>query len=126
MGTPFRLHGRDPASGLDCVGLVAASLARIGVRFRPPDRYALRNRSIAPLVAQMEHAPLHRLDPDTPPFATGDICLCTIGFGQHHVLIVAGPAEGRQRSFIHAHAGLRRVVLTPGDPEWPVVARWHP
>ncbi len=26
IGTPFRLHGRDPATGLDCVGLVAEAM----------------------------------------------------------------------------------------------------
>ena len=24
--------------------------------------------------------------------------------------------------FVHAHAGLRRVVETPGMPEWPIAA----
>ncbi len=30
VGIRFRLFGRDPAYGLDCVGLVAAALARSG------------------------------------------------------------------------------------------------
>ena len=29
-GTRFRLHGRDPETGLDCIGLLAAALTRIG------------------------------------------------------------------------------------------------
>ena len=32
LGVPFRLHGRDPATGLDCVGLVAEALRRAGRR----------------------------------------------------------------------------------------------
>ena len=31
VGSPFRLQGRDPAHGLDCIGLVLVSLARIGI-----------------------------------------------------------------------------------------------
>jgi hypothetical protein len=27
-----------------------------------------------------------------------------------------------ERGFIHAHAALRRVVETPGSPEWPLIA----
>jgi len=26
---------------------------------------------------------------------------------------------------VHAHAGIRRVVETPGMPEWPVVAAYR-
>jgi hypothetical protein len=27
--------------------------------------------------------------------------------------------------FVHAHAGLRRVVETPGMPEWPLVGAYR-
>jgi cell wall-associated NlpC family hydrolase len=30
VGSRFRLHGRDPETGLDCVGVVAAAMAAIG------------------------------------------------------------------------------------------------
>ena len=30
IGARFRLHGRDPATGLDCVGLVACAAPRAG------------------------------------------------------------------------------------------------
>jgi cell wall-associated NlpC family hydrolase len=46
VGTPFRLHGRDPLTGLDCVGLAACALTMAGLTTQPPRRYALRNASI--------------------------------------------------------------------------------
>ena len=50
VGTPFRLHGRTPAAGVDCVGLVACALKHGGVpcggAVDPPGGYGLRNRSI--------------------------------------------------------------------------------
>jgi hypothetical protein len=27
--------------------------------------------------------------------------------------------------FVHAHAGLRRVVETPGKPEWPLIGAFR-
>ncbi len=45
------------------------------------------------------------------PPQTGDIALITCGHGQYHVALL-GPD-----SHIHAHAGLRRVVETPGWPD---------
>ena len=126
IGTPFRLHGRNPKTGVDCVGLVSAAFSRIDRRFDPPSQYALRNRTIAPLLDRLDTAPARRLPSGDPARQTGDICLCTLGSGQHHVVILAGPAAGRAVSFIHAHAGLRRVVQTPGPPPWPVLASWRP
>ena len=31
LGVRFRLHGRDPATGLDCLGLLGAALVATGV-----------------------------------------------------------------------------------------------
>lgn len=46
VGAPFRLHGRDPARGLDCVGLVAAALAATGRPARAPSGYRMRQARI--------------------------------------------------------------------------------
>ena len=43
VGASFRLHGRDPITGFDCLGLVLVALAEIGRPVRVPLRYALRN-----------------------------------------------------------------------------------
>jgi hypothetical protein len=34
LGTPFRLHGRSPDIGLDCVGVVAACLFEAGYQIQ--------------------------------------------------------------------------------------------
>jgi hypothetical protein len=117
VGTRFRLHGRDPATGLDCVGLLAASLAAIGRGAALPTRYALRNSDIASALA---FAPAAGLADTSGTIRPGDVVLALSGPLQHHVLI-AGP----DRTFVHAHAGLRRVVVTPGPLAWPVVRHWR-
>ena len=54
VGTPFRLQGRDRAHGLDCIGLVLASLAVVGVRIDLPADYRPRRRNFS-----IPHEALH-------------------------------------------------------------------
>lgn len=116
-GTPFRLHGRDPASGLDCVGVVAAAFAACG-RSPPTLRgYGLRNTAIHRWI---ELASLAGLIDAAEGMKPGDVILVRPGAGQHHLLL----ALDRDR-FVHAHAGLRRVVIQPGPLPWPVERRWR-
>ena len=115
LGTPFRLHGRDPATGLDCVGLVLASLAACRLPAPPVLHYGLAQAAIDHLLPLARTAGLVSGDPD----ASGAILLLAPGPARHHLAI-------RTRGgFVHAHAGLRRVVETPGDPPWPLLAGWH-
>jgi hypothetical protein len=117
VGCPFRLHGREPATGLDCVGLVAAALAAIGVRPVAPGGYTLRNLDIAQWLPMAERS---GLVPSGGPVITGDVMLIALPPCQHHLAIALGP-----QSVVHAHAGLRRVVRQPVDPAWQIAARWH-
>lgn len=117
IGCPFRLHGRDPATGLDCVGLIAAALAAVGVRPVAPGGYALRNLDIAQWLPLAQRS---GLVPTSGPVRTGDVMLIALPTCQHHLVIAVGPA-----SVVHAHAGLRRVVRQPLDPAWQIAARWH-
>lgn len=117
IGCPFRLHGRDPATGLDCVGLVSAALATSGVRTVVPTGYGLRNLDIA------QWLPLARqsgLVPAPGGICPGEVLLIGLPHCQHHLVIAADAA-----TVIHAHAGLRRVVLQPLDPAWQVAAKWR-
>jgi hypothetical protein len=116
VGAPFRLQGRDPASGLDCVGVVTASLRACGRTVIEPNGYGLRNRTIAPLLDLAAANDLHETDGPTAP---GHILLVRPGPGQHHLLIAG------HSGFIHAHAGLRRVVAQPGPLPWPIERRWQ-
>lgn len=49
----------------------------------------------------------------------GDILAVRTAPRQLHLMIAA---DG---GFIHAHAGLRRVVLTPAPSPWPVIGQWR-
>ena len=117
IGAPFRLHGRDPASGLDCVGLLGAAMARCGQPINLPTGYTLRLSDPAPWL----------LDPAILGYATasapilqGDVVLLQLGAAQFHLAIAAA-----LRGWIHAHAGLRRVVLTPQLPEGRIAHHWR-
>lgn len=117
LGCPFRLHGRDPATGLDCVGLVSAALATSGMRAVVPTGYGLRNLDIA------QWLPLARqsgLVPAPGAIGAGEVLLIALTHCQHHLVIAADAA-----TVIHAHAGLRRVVLQPLDPAWQIAAKWR-
>jgi cell wall-associated NlpC family hydrolase len=117
IGTPFRLHGRDPASGLDCIGLVAASLAAIGRTPKAPQGYTLRNLSIE---RWLGHAGLSGLERANGPVRCGDVLLVQPSPVQHHLLIACDTAE-----VVHAHAGLRRVVRQPLAPAEIISALWR-
>lgn len=118
VGRPFRLHGRDPATGLDCVGVVSAALTAIGTQPAAPTGYSLRNLSIA---QWLPAARASGLVPARGAIEAGDILVIALPGCQHHLVIAADAA-----SVIHAHAGLRRVVRQPLDATWRVEARWRP
>lgn len=106
----FRLHGRDPATGLDCVGLAAHAY---GVPV--PADYALRSDSRARIDAIVAAAGLIRVQDGR----AGDLLLFRAGPGQLHLAIDSGGG------IIHADAMLRKVVERPGAPPWPLLARWR-
>ena len=116
LGTPFRLHGRDTRKGLDCMGLVEAALNASGQPVRLPFDYTLKMRSIERFAGAALHAGLIPAIGDTE---AGDILLLRVGPCQFHLGIV-GPDD----SFIHAHAGLRRVVSS-SLPEGDILERWR-
>lgn len=112
-GVRFRLHGRDPAHGLDCVGLVACALDGA----EAPAGYALRNSSI---VHHLAFAKAAGFVAARGPVERGDLVLAVPGPAQHHLLVALGADR-----FVHAHAGLGRVVIQPGPLAWPIAAHWR-
>ncbi len=117
IGTRFRLHGHDPRSGLDCVGLASVAATLAGARIDPPTRYALRGGDAVDWEAALRRAGLEPVAAGA--HAVGDILLIAGGRDQLH-LAVAGAA-----SHIHAHRGLGRVVETPGAPAGTIAGRWR-
>lgn len=108
VGCRFRPQGRDAGTGLDCIGLVAA-VFRIPADSVPSD-YRLRGdhfqRVRTGLNAHFRRVPVNRA-------VTGDVLLIAAAADQPHLAILT------DRGFVHAHAGLRRVVETPGTSPWP-------
>lgn len=117
VGSAFRLHGRDPATGLDCVGVLAAALSSVGHPNRLPNDYTLRNRT---LIDTSPIAQLCGLGPASGPIVAGDVAICRVSPCQFHIAIAASSG-----GFVHAHAGLRRVVLAPGPLAWPTIQHWR-
>lgn len=110
IGVRFRFQGRDD-SGLDCVGLVARAHQLTSV----PDDYDLRMANVTRLL-EMIDAFLPR---GAGPLGAGDVVLMQAGPAQVHLGLWSGTG------LIHAHAGLRRVVETPGPLSWPLLGQWR-
>ena len=108
---------RDPRTGLDCVGLVAAAFAKLRWPVQPLPRYSLRQQSFA---AQLACAAVSGFEEVTGLSMAGDLLLVRPGPAQIHLGIVSiGGA------FIHAHAGLGKVVTTPPPLPWPIERHWR-
>jgi murein DD-endopeptidase / murein LD-carboxypeptidase len=112
VGAPFRLHGRDPATGLDCVG-VAALVFGVG---DVPRGYSVRTADDGGVAKLIDAAGLTRVRRE--PVA-GDLVLLKSGPAQCHLAVMT--AAG----FVHADAGIGRVVETPGPLPWPVLSVWE-
>lgn len=112
VGTPFRLHGRDPRCGLDCVGVLAAALDA-----PLPNGYPLRARRVPDLSGLLAKLGLA----DTAgPIESGDVLMLRPGPCQFH-LVIAVPGD----RVVHAHAGLRKVVRGPLPGDWPIARHWR-
>jgi murein DD-endopeptidase / murein LD-carboxypeptidase len=114
VGTAFRPQGRDPRTGLDCIGVVLCAFDLGADEVRRD--YRLRG----PHLREIEEAltrKFRRVDARRSRIA--DILLCKISADQIHLAINCG------ESFIHADARIRRVVETPGRPAWAIVAAFR-
>lgn len=117
VGARFRLHGRDPASGLDCIGVLAAALATIGRPASLPDGYRLRSHRLGGVEASAKACGFTTAG---GAIEAGDVLLVRAAPCQFHLIIA-----GRGDRFVHAHAGLRRVVAAKGAPPWPIINHWR-
>jgi murein DD-endopeptidase / murein LD-carboxypeptidase len=112
VDTPFRLYGRAAGVALDCAGLVlyAADCPEPEQRYSLRGDYQLLLKAIAREAGfRVARSQLH----------DGDIALVQCDARQQHLLVRA------QGGWVHAHAGLGRVVHTPDPSPWPIIARWR-
>jgi hypothetical protein len=114
IGIPFRLHGRDPRIGLDCVGVVAEVLRGLGRDPVVPEGYSLRNTCVSRFLGFAVANDL------IPTHAEGKIVLCMVNPIQPHLMVrVCG-------GFVHAHASLGCVTFMPDPLPWPIILQWNP
>lgn len=111
VGARFRLHGRAIATGLDCVGVAALAYGQE----RVPAGYALRGVHVDGVMAAIEAAGFVRVQAPRP----ADLLLLAPGPYQHHLAVLT------DCGIVHADAGLRRVVETPGALHWPLIGAWR-
>jgi murein DD-endopeptidase / murein LD-carboxypeptidase len=115
LGVPFRLHGRLPGEALDCVGLVAVALGDIATQ-PVPIHYSLRGDFLELVAGFFTQKIFQECG---AAFQDGDIVAVRTAPSQLHLIICA--SDG----FVHAHAGLRKIVFTSGSPLWPVLGHWR-
>lgn len=109
VGTRFRPQGRT-ADGLDCVGV---ALATYGVA---PEQVRCDYRLRGDWTAEIEHGLLRFFRRvRSTEIRTGDLMFMAVAEEQQHL------AVRTRDGFVHAHAGIGRVVETPGMPEWPLL-----
>ena len=118
VGTPFRLQGRVPGRGLDCVGLVAHVGKSLGLSTHDETAYGLAGTG-ARLEAGLARAGLAQVA--EAQAQVGDVLLFDLGRGLLHVAVRS------EHGIIHAHRGLGRVVEHRLDDEWraALVAVWR-
>jgi lipoprotein Spr len=114
VGLRFRPQGREPDHGLDCIGTAAAAMDVDPARIRRD--YPLRGEHLG--VIERELAALGCL-PVLGGAARGDVLVCRSAPAQYHLLVCIGDA------FVHADAGLRRIVERPMPAPWPIASVWR-
>ncbi|MEH3108092.1 MAG: peptidoglycan endopeptidase [Sphingomonas fennica] len=110
IGARFRPYGRDPAWGLDCVGLAACAFGRA-----VPRDYPLRGGDAGCVARAAAAAGLVA----APRPAPGDLLLIDCGSRQLHLAVLT------ETGFVHADAGIGRVVEAPGRPAGRIVAAYR-
>jgi murein DD-endopeptidase / murein LD-carboxypeptidase len=112
VGARFRPHGRDPAWGLDCVGVAGIAFGRI-----VPVRYPLRGGDPRRIIELITASGLRRSNDD--PDAGGSLLLFAVDAAQHHLAVATGAG------FVHADTQLRRVVETTMRPHGALLGAWR-
>jgi cell wall-associated NlpC family hydrolase len=114
LGAPFRPQGRDPKLGLDCVGLCLAAYRMTADGTRRDYRLRGAHRAELQLALSRHFRRISRRS-----MRQGDLLLLAVAPDQFHLAVLT------EAGFIHADARLRRVVETPGEPGWRLIAAYR-
>lgn len=117
VGAAFRLHGRSPETGLDCVGVVAVCFFAAGYRFEVPIDYRIRGDFEARALAFFADTRFQNIDDGS--WVAGDVLLFRPAARQIHLAVLT------HFGAVHAHMGLGRVVLTPLPMPYDKIAQWR-
>ncbi|MGF1549185.1 MAG: peptidoglycan endopeptidase [Sphingomonadaceae bacterium] len=117
IGARFRPQGRDPAHGLDCIGV--AMMAMDLPRARAPRYYNLRSSDPALVNREFSACGFLRVVPKMA--RVGDLLVTEVEGRQLHIVLLT------PKGYLHADVRHRRVVEVPGPLPWPIVSAWrHP
>lgn len=116
LGSRFRIQGRDPATGLDCIGLALVALKAAGSEPDAPRDYSLSGKGLAErLEAGLQTAGCAPVASVRP----GDLIIFEPAPGQAHLAVAS------TQGVIHAHLGIGRIVEGPPDPAWVRRSTWR-
>lgn len=119
LGVRFAHQGRNPASGLDCLGLLIATAEKAGISIDgfPPRMLDDRQYGHRPDTEYLQETLARYLQP-VATAEIGDVLLLRIhGRPQHLALVSDYPAVG-EYGMIHAYAAARKVVEHRLDALW--------
>ena len=124
IGTRFRSQGRVPGLALDCVGVALVAAQAAGLVLANLPLYQLGGDNEALIDTLLARAGLQRV---TAP-AAGDVWLFAPAPGQRHLAVQVDNMPRGSRAdtqFVHAHAGVGRVVESPADPAWALLGSYR-
>lgn len=115
LGVKFRHQGRNPAIGIDCIGLLVCSAALCGLPQVAGDSTAYGKD---PFDGLLEGHLRALFGPPLPPsdMQPGDIAAIAFEGAIRHVGVVAEHADGL--ALIHTNFRLRRVTEARIDDTW--------
>jgi len=115
IGVRFRPQGRSIEHGLDCIGVTMMATGTDPARVRRD--YYLRGSDPETVNENFDACGFLRLAPgEVEP---GDLLVTRTGPAQLHIVLLT------EEGYLHADAGLRRVVEVPGPVPWPILSAWR-
>lgn len=109
VGAPFRLQGRDPSIGLDCVGLIAWCARACALPVDHLPTYTLTSEA-SELVPHLVAAGFDLRDAAWPQ--VGDVMIFDMNNRRNHVAVCTN------LGMVHADMRFRRVVEHHIDEAW--------